>query len=224
MPVPCRPTKTFEEFFRHIKKLGFDPEICIDVGAGDGTGVIYEAFPKALHIAFEPLPDFHARLAKRLSKFNHEIHHCALMESEGTHDILRTEHNLYGSSMMHKREPGDERLIQVPVKRLDDVMKGREISGRMLLKTDCQGADLLVVKGGEKTLQDCDIVILELSFFRFWGDHQSDFFEVVSYMHGRGFVVYDLLDGLFRPSDGALGQIDVAFAKERGFLRQSRKW
>jgi len=221
----CRPTRTFEEFFRHVKKLGFDPKVCIDVGAANGTGVIYEAFPKALHIAFEPLPDFHLALENRLKRFRHEIHHCALMDREGEMEILRTEHNLLGSSLMHRRSSAeDARLISVPVRRLDDVLADRKFDGPFLLKTDCQGSDLLAVKGAPKTLERSEVVILECSLFRFWGEHQPDFTDIISYMAGLGFVIYDLLDGIFRPSDNALGQLDVVFVKRNGFLRASRKW
>lgn len=220
-----RPTRTFEQFFRHVKGLGFDPSICIDVGAGFGTGVIYEAFPKALHIVFEPLPDFQERLRNRLKGFRHEIHQCALMDAAGELEIMRAERNLLGSSLMHTRQAAsDPRLMRVPVQRLDDVMAAHEVTGPVLLKTDCQGADLLVVRGAEKTLEHCEIVILEVSLFSFWGDHQPDFTAIVNYMAERGYVVYDILDGLFRPSDNALGQVDLAFVKRDGFLRANRKW
>jgi len=221
---PAVPTRNFEDFFRHVKSIGFDPKICIDVGAGNGTGVIYEAFRQALHIAFEPLPDFHERLAKRLENFDHEIHQCALMDKDDTLEILRMEKNLYGSTLMHRRKDGDQALVRVPVKRLDDIMAGRWKNGPLLLKTDCQGADLTVIKGAPETLQHCEIVIMEVSFFSFWGDHHPEFFEIVSFMNDRGFVVYDFLDGLFRPSDNALGQIDVAFVKKDGMFRKSRAW
>lgn len=220
-----RPTRDFARFFAHVKKLGFDPEIAIDVGAAHGTPTIYDAFPNATHIAFEPLPDFHEGLKKRLAPLRHHIYHCALMEQEGEVEILRTQNNLYGSSLMHKRGgSGDTRLIKVPVRRLDDVMSAHPTTGQILLKTDCQGADLLVVKGGLQTLQRSDVVILETSFFSFWGDHHPAFTEIVAYMAAQGFVVYDILDGLFRPSDNALGQVDLVFTKQDGFLRQSRKW
>ncbi|MGI9433236.1 MAG: FkbM family methyltransferase [Geminicoccaceae bacterium] len=222
--TPKRPTRTFRSFFAHTHTLGFDPAVCIDVGAAAGTETFYQAFPKALHIAFEPLPDFHDKLAERLKGLHHEIHHCALMEENGELEILRTEHNLFGSSMMHRREAGNPRLVKVPVRRLDDVMSRHDLSGQILLKTDCQGADLLVIKGGEATLNAADVVIMETSFFPFWGDHHPVFFEIVSYMNERGFVVYDILDGLFRPSDHALGQVDLVFVKKDGFLRRSNTW
>lgn len=223
--MQVRPTRTFTQFFEHVKTLGFKPDLCIDVGAANGTRAIYESFPDAFHVAFEPLPDFHEQLSQCLKSYKHRIYHCALMENDGHLEILRTEHNLYGSSLMHKRHGTDDpRLINIDARRLDDVMKNHDISGNLLLKTDCQGSDLFVVKGGINTLQHCEIVILETSFFSFWGEHHPDFTEIVQYMNDQGFVVYDILDGLFRPSDNALGQVDLVFVKRKGLFRASMKW
>ena len=43
--------------------------------------------------------------------------------------------------------------------------------------------------------------------------------DVVAYMKNLGFVVYDIFGEDYRPLDGALGQIDIAFVKENGIFR-----
>ena len=40
----------------------------------------------------------------------------------------------------------------------------------------------------------------------------------------KGYEVYDIPGFLLRPDDGTLGQVDIAFAKSHGLLRQSTKW
>ena len=50
------------------------------------------------------------------------------------------------------------------------------------------------------------------------------FYGVVAYMKNLGFVAYDVFSESFRPIDGALGQIDIAFAKENGFLRRDHSF
>ncbi|MGV6803646.1 MAG: FkbM family methyltransferase [Ruegeria sp.] len=221
---PERPTRSFEDFFSHLNSLGFNPRTCIDVGAAEGTPSIYSAFPKAYHIAFEPLGDFLPKLEKTLAPYAHEIRRCALMDkpSERT-TILRHQH-LFGSSMMHQRDNDAANVEEVEVSTLDSELKNTDLSGDILLKTDCQGADLLVLKGGTEVLKKVDIAIVEASFFRFWGPHQPDFYEIIEFMKTNGFVVYDFLDGLFRPSDNALGQIDVVFVREKGALRSNPYW
>ena len=225
-PVPHKKiTRTFPAFFSHLKQVGFLPSVCIDVGAADGTTAIFRAFPSAKHIAFEPLADFEDQLRSNLAPYDHEVRMCALMESveEAEVSIVRQE-NLYASSLMHRLRDDNEKTRKVRVSTLDKEMEGVDLSGHVLLQTDCQGADLLVLKGGLDTLQKCDVVIVEASLFRFWGKHQADIYDIVYFMRQHGFVLYDLLDGLLRPVDGALGQIDLAFVQEKGFLRRIQHW
>ena len=224
LSMPREITRTFPEFFVQLKKLGFSPSTCIDVGAASGTDSIYKAFPNALHVAFEPLEDFQDQLKKILKPYRHEIHQCALMDTDGEKPILRQTANLYTSSLMHSRSSEDERLSSVAVKKLDDVMAEHDLAGGLLIKTDCQGADLFVLKGGLQTLKKADIVIVETSLFKFWGPNHPDFFEIIRFMRQRGFVVYDILDGIFRPHDKALGQVDLVFAKNKGPIRASSQW
>ncbi len=218
-------TRSFPEFFAHVKKLDFDPSVCIDVGAASGTSSIYGAFPNAFHIAFEPLEDFQPALRRTLKPYRHEIYQLALMEHSKEQKILRQKNNLYTSSLMHTRhENTEENLLTVPVKTLDEVMVNHSIEGEYLIKTDCQGADLFVLQGGKETLKNAEIVIVETSFFRFWGPHQPDFARIVRFMHVNGFAVYDILEGMFRPHDNALGQVDLVFAKQKGRFRKITSW
>ncbi len=218
-----KPTRDFAQFFKHMASKGFNPKMCIDVGAARGTLEIYQAFPDAYQIAFEPLPDFHESLAKTLSRYKHEIHHVALMDEPGTKTLVRHPDG-YGSSLMHQAKDGAENLVTVPVKLLDDVLEGRNLKGDLLLKIDCQGTDLFVLKGGLTTLKNSNVVIVETSFFKFRGEDHPTFYEIINFMNDKGFVVYDILDGIFRPSDGALGQVDLAFVKANGRFRSSHYW
>ena len=48
-----------------------------------------------------------------------------------------------------------------------------------------------------------------------------EFFEVIKFMKDKGFVVYDILNGFYRPLDKALGQVDIVFVKEDGKFRKT---
>lgn len=218
-----RPTRSFEDFFAHLKDLGFDPSVCIDVGAATGTLSIYEAFPNSTHYAFEPLPEFQEGLKETLSSYAHVAKDCALSDATGASTLLKHP-DLFGSSIMHQHEDSDERLVRIKTSTLDIEMSGVDLTGSVLLKTDCQGSDLLALKGGIETLAQCEVVIVEASLFRFWGAHQPDFYDIVAFMKSQGFSLYDLLDGLYRPLDSALGQIDLAFVKDDGNFRSRHYW
>ena len=222
--VKSRPTRTFTEYFNFIKNLGFYANTVIDVGAACGTLPLYESFPDAYFILIEPLTEFHPKLTEILKSYNGELHKCALMSEEGRKTIFRT-NDLYGSSLMHRvKDLNDGRLINVDVKKLDQILDSKLIKKPIILKTDCQGGDYEVIKGANKTLDSCDIVIMEISFFKFWGEHHPEPLEILNYMNERGFVIHDILDGIFRPYDNALGQVDICFVKNNGTFKQSNNW
>lgn len=219
-----RPTRNFTEFFTHVKGLGFNPGTVIDVGVARGTPQLYEAFPDAHILLFEPVKGFEECLQKITKKYNAEYQICALGSSDSQSTILKTE-QLHGSSMMHRVEDQqDPRLQAVDVRTLDSFTVGRDLEGPYLLKTDCQGGDFEVIKGALNTLERCEIVIMEVSLFQFWGGHHPKPLEILQFMDDHGFVIYDFLDGLFRPLDNALGQLDIVFVKKDGMFRQSHKW
>jgi FkbM family methyltransferase len=219
-----RPTRTFPDFFKHVKKLGFNPATVIDVGVAKGTPPLYEAFPNAYFILAEPVKDFVPHLEKIVKKYRGEYHLCALMSESGTASILKTK-ELHGSSMMHRvADEADDRLQDTDVKTLDEIIGLKDREGPILLKTDCQGGDFEVVRGGIETLKKCELIILEVSLHKFWGAHHPDPLDILNFMADHGFVLYDFLDGLFRPVDNALGQIDMVFVRRDGMFRKTSSW
>ncbi len=217
-----RPTRTFSEFFQHVKGLGFEPGTIIDVGAARGTPDLYRPFPDAYLVLFEPLKEFEPQLREIFQKRKGEYHLCALMSNPGSGSILVSP-DRFGSSMMHRINQNDERLENVDIKTLDSMLR-ENLQTPFILKTDCQGADFDVIKGGENTLDKCEIIVMEVSLFQFWGEHHPKPLEILNYMSDRGFVLYDFLDGLFRPLDNALGQLDMVFVKENGMFRKDQRW
>ncbi|MEM8942100.1 MAG: FkbM family methyltransferase [Pseudomonadota bacterium] len=222
-----KPTRNFTEFFDHVKTLGFEPKTVIDVGVATGTPALYRAFPEAYFILAEPILDFEPHLKEITTQYRGEYHLCALMSEPGTATVFRSgvaEGSLEGSSMMHRLPERDQRLQPTEVKTLDDVFAQKERESPVLLKTDCQGGDFEVVLGGTKTLRSCELVIMEVSLHKFWGAHHPDPLEIIAFMDEQDFVLYDFLDGIFRPLDNALGQIDMVFVRRDGTFRENSKW
>ena len=95
----------------------------------------------------------------------------------------------------------------------------RTFPGPYLVKVDVQGAELAVLRGAQKALLHTDVVLLEVSLLgMLLGGPQL--FDVVSAMKQFGFVVYDIWGFNYRPFDGALCQIDMAFVREHGPFRK----
>jgi FkbM family methyltransferase len=220
-----KPTRKFVEFFYWIKaSMDFHPDICIDVGAAGGTPSIYQSFKDAQHLAYEPQPNFMPALKKSLKGLDHEIFEMALMDKPGEMTITIPENEFTATLISKHQGATGKNTLQVDVSTLDIEMKGLLDGKKVLLKTDCQGGDLTVIKGGTETLKHCDVVIIETSLYRFWGAHHPDLYDIVHYMKLQGFVVFDILDGTFKPSNRALGQVDLVFVQEDGPLRPHHHW
>ena len=106
----------------------------------------------------------------------------------------------------------------VPAISLDQLATRLSLMGPFLLKVDVQGAELSVLAGADQILAQAEYVLLEVSFFRFFAGGPV-MGEVIEYMRARGFVPYDVLGFQYRPWDGALAQVDLAFTREQGPLR-----
>lgn len=216
-----RPTRTLAEyawFLKNTKK--YYPSICIDIGSGAGTDALYISFKESRHICVEPLKHHLPALRQKIAGYEHKIFNVGVLEKPGR-IYLRDESQTIASALA---TPGQTGNFPVKISTIDEIMDQVDWTGSILMKTDCQGTDLLALKGAMRTLQRCDVVIVETPLFRFWGDHQGDFYDTVHFMKTQGFVVHDLIEGLFRPNDRALGQIDISFVKEAGIFRLKRNW
>jgi FkbM family methyltransferase len=210
--------ESMEEVLDHLVELGLSPATVIDVGVASGTPALYTRFPHAKHLLIEPLQEFEQSMQTICSRYDADYVLAAAGAAPGEMEIGISA-DLQGSSLL--RSKGDKRNI--PVVTLDGICSERRLSAPYVVKVDVQGAELQVLAGAVSTLQDAELVILEVSFFHFT-DAFPDFYDVVDYMKQRGFVVYEVFGGHNRPLDGARGQADIAFVKECGEFRESHQW
>ena len=135
--------------------------------------------------------------------------------------------NLHGSTMLNERdgEDADGTQRQIPVTTLNTLstIHNWKTFGKILLKIDVQGFELEVLEGSKEILSNVDVVMLEVSLFRFL-KNAPDIHDIIVYMKNIGYVVYDIVGGINRPLDYALRQKDLVFVKENGFFRRSHGW
>jgi FkbM family methyltransferase len=216
----------FEESLHHLKEIGFYPELVIDVGAADGTPPLQEAFPESFFFWIEPLIEFEPELRKLKKKFKGDYVIAGVGEEEGIF-TLNVHEDLHGSTMYNEETgthlDGQARELQLlTLDKLGNIHSWNRFK-KILLKVDVQGFELEVLKGAKKMLHDTDVIILEVSLFKFL-KNAPDFYAVVSFMKHIGYVVYDIVGGINRPLDLALGQTDIVFVKEDGLFRTSHHW
>jgi hypothetical protein len=132
-----------------------------------------------------------------------------------------TMHLLFASSVFRESEGShvDGVPREVPVVTIDDLCGEKGLSWPYLTRADVHGAELLLLEGAKRVLEDTEIVILETDFSRFFIDGPQ-FFDIVNYMKYHGFCVYDIIGQHYRPLDGSLATVDLIFAKENGQFRK----
>jgi hypothetical protein len=106
---------------------------------------------------------------------------------------------------------------------LDDILKEKGLDPPDLIKIDVQGAELDVLVGAPQALGAAEAVVLEVSMYKFM-QGAPEFYDIVCFMKRHGFVAYDIIPGWNRPLDGALGQTDIVFVKEKGRFRQNHSF
>jgi FkbM family methyltransferase len=221
--TPEEPTRSsLRGALRQMSKLGFQPRTVIDVGVAFDTRELYEEFPEAALLLIEPLAEFEPFLKRICSRYKAQYVLAAAGESSGTVSLNVHADQLDCSSLFREAEGTqvDGAPREVPMVTIDDACKARALNGPYLLKVDVQGAELRVLSGAVRTLQQCEAVILEVTLFgtMIGGPQLAD---IVIYMQERGFVVYDLWGMLYRPLDGALAQVDMAFVPKHSKLREA---
>jgi FkbM family methyltransferase len=204
---------------RYARKAGLNPKTVIDVGAARGTPVLYQTFPQARHILFEPLGEYKADLdilKAQYADLNYTF--AAATESKGTKTFYMHDQNPLYSSFHYG---GIEHMIarEVPTVRVDDWCLEHGYSGPYVLKIDVQGAEVNVLRGAEKLLPQIDYIIAEIVLTT--PDELGEIFHnVMAFMMKHDFVLFEVLEPAYRPSDLAPLQFDAAFVPRNSPLRQ----
>ena len=150
------PPRGFRDFFALYRQHGPMPEVVFDIGVGNGTLWLYEAFPDATFMLIEPLRDFAPKIDAILQMYKGECHYCALGEHEGEITLHVPIGVPTGSSLL-PRDPdwaayvasgGDRGTCERTVEliRLDRIAASR--LGPHVIKIDVEGAELQVMRGG----------------------------------------------------------------------------
>jgi len=211
--------------FAHLKQCGFYPELIIDAGAANGTPELQSSFPDSTFFWIEPLVEFENELKDLKNKFKGDYIITAVGNETGELTIY-VQDDKVGSSILSDHENVDIKKQARPIK----VVTLKEIADKrfqqfkkILLKVDVQGYELEVLEGAKEFLNNIDVIILEVSLFKFY-PNWPEFYEVIDYMKKRSFVVFDIVGGINRPLDHSLAQKDIVFVKENGLLRTSHNW
>ncbi|MGC1417027.1 MAG: FkbM family methyltransferase, partial [Candidatus Acidiferrum sp.] len=138
-----------------LVRLGFAPRTVIDVGVADATPELYEAFKDASILLIEPLVEFEPFLKRICSTYKAEYVLAAAGPASAS-ATLNVAPDKFGSSLLIGANGGSADVVArtVPVVTIDEECEERRLAGPYLSKADVQGAELEVLAGAKRTLQE----------------------------------------------------------------------
>jgi FkbM family methyltransferase len=141
---------------------------------------------------FEPIPHTFSVLRRNVSLngcVNVTLESCALADSRGERDLYLPDIGVSGSLELHPYDRSYER-IPCLVQTLDGYCQGAAVPQVDFLKSDIEGAEWLLLKGGEETIRRWKpVMLLEIQA------HSSTLFDytpadIFDWLGVRGYSAY----------------------------------
>lgn len=178
-----------------------DPSVIFDVGANVGfvTWEFAKKFKKAQIYALEPDP-VPSRVLESTHGATPRIHLFPIAAAEKRGELLLYQRPVStNSSLMHRADGAPargENVIKVETVTLDSFCEEHSVNHIDLLKTDTEGADLLVLRGASGLLQSGRIdVIMAEAFFVPTYKEQATLDEIVGFLRVYGFIIFNVYIG-----------------------------
>jgi FkbM family methyltransferase len=199
----------------------FSINTIIDVGANQGQFAekILKVFPKGMLYCFEPLPDVFNQLRINFGdKKNVHLYNFGLGEKDEEVMIFNNEYSPSSSLLemldLHKKNFNFAVKTSpktISIKRLDE-FEAELTQKPILIKIDVQGYEMQVLRGGEKVIEEAEIIIIETTFQQLYKD-QPLFNDIYEYFTKRGFYYAGNIEQLLSPIDKHILQADAIFIK-----------
>jgi FkbM family methyltransferase len=216
-----RSTRGVKQYFQNLARLGFDPQIILDVGANHGgwSREVAKVFGAARFYLIEPQEEMQPFLEHFCSQNAGSKWFPGGAGAEIGQRDLTVWDDFQGSAFL---SPAVEAMVpnrqqrQVPIFTIDHLISSGEIPTPDLIKIDVQGYEMEVLQGGMRCMGKTDMFIIETSLNHPLG-HRPSFYRVVELMEAYGYIIWDLADLKYR-GDGTLAQIDVCFVRKESSL------
>ena len=156
-----------------VERHGLGGKITGILHIGANTGEEAQAYREAgvdRVVWIEALPSTIPALRAHVEPYGHEVIHAAVSDRAGQSVIFHVADNGQSSSLLepklHLKVSPDvhfNETITVETTTVDDLAVEHDFSGLNMANLDLQGAELMVLRGAEKTLEQIDVLYLEIN-------------------------------------------------------------
>jgi FkbM family methyltransferase len=195
-----------------LKNKGYNPDIILDIGAhhGNWTKSMKTIFPDSTYFLFEAINYYELNQFNNIDKIkvfnvllNDKIEKVNWYQMKNTGDSMFKERtNNFNNCEIIERESIDLNTFILEKNLLND-------SKNILIKIDCQGAEMPILKGATSILEKTDFIILEIPLFGQYNECVPNFLEHIKFMESIGFNTYDIIDNHYINDFNM--QVDVLF-------------
>jgi FkbM family methyltransferase len=200
-----------ESVLRRLGKSVADIATVVDIGASNGrwSRMCMPFFPRANFIGIDPLAErepFLKSLKERNPRFDYML--CAAGEEDDQRVTLSVSSDLDGSTV----DGSGGEVREVSSWSIDGIMAMKQYKGPYLLKFDTHGAEVPILNGCTRTLEQTSYVVMEVYNYR----HTPGtllFHEMCNIMEKNGFRCFNMADPMQRLLDRSLWQMDFFFAR-----------
>ena len=207
-----------------LKQRGFVAKTLIDVGAAEGAFFVgcqrANLYPAARYFFIDAMQENEATYRRIAEKFDagYEIAALSCLEGEVR---MRIDPDFYNTHIDHLQPAtGYEASRQVPVRTLDSVVQRHALRPPFVIKLDVQGGELDVLRGGLRTLEEAIVVLAEIQIF----SPRDTLVELLGFMQGMGWALYDLTDFAYYRIDASLYQCYAVFIPKSVDFRKYGVW
>jgi len=195
-----------------LKQKGYFPDTILDIGAhhGNWTNDMKQIYKDSKYYLFEAID--YPELNRYCNDNNVKVYNNLL--SDKISEVNWYQKKNTGDSMFKEKSYhfNDCEIIKRKTIDLDTHIVYNNIlqeSKNILIKIDCQGAEIPILKGSTSILERTDFIILEIPFFGQYNEGVPDFLEHIKFMDSIGFIVYDILDNHYINTFNM--QVDIMF-------------
>src|SRR6185369_14438497 len=198
------------QYERHADFIPQSGWTVFDVGANIGVFTVLQATQGARVYSFEPNPDSYSRLSRNVAANN--LSDCvrlfptALGDERGVGSLHVIEGGTTGGVVTAVEADASASGVAVPIATLDEVVSTLPGSSIDLLKIDAEGSEAAILRGGERTLDHVQRIVVEY--------HSRDLLcQVREILARKGFTQEMIVD--YYAEDTAAGQDEVGILYAR---------